>query len=336
MSGRKIRTDDESVLGIWILDFGFVSDFVLRISDLFDESRSAEYLMNLLPILLVWPLLAGLAVGLAAEESQPVPLNPQKTVLLDRAGGKVLLKSEVCLREGLLEMLLCLKQTKEHESILTLDAKANVIHAGLLALGAESGTPAQFQPEYKPPTGQKIDVYVNWEDEQGKKHRVQAQEWIRHSTHRYFEAALSKVPDGVVIARDDESLRYDEMNSLLLWFGTMSEAQRTKFLAMSDDAAYRKAVQSLFEQSQRRGMKADFVFVGSAFRTLEDGTELYLAESGSVICVANFYDAMIDINIESSASNDDLLYEPATERIPPVGTPVTVELIPVREEKSEQ
>src|SRR5687768_1224783 len=36
-----------------------------------------------------------------------VPLNKQETVLLDRAGRRVLVKAKVVLREGLLEMLAC-------------------------------------------------------------------------------------------------------------------------------------------------------------------------------------------------------------------------------------
>lgn len=266
----------------------------------------------------------------AAEPAAPVPLNPKGTILLDKPNGRLLLKADVVLREGLLEMFLCPKQTKEHESIVSLDGKMYVIHAGLLALGAEPGSPVQFRPEYKPPRGQKIDIYVNWKDDEERSHRVRAQQWIRKATHRYFEAPLDRVPEGVVLNDGDDSLRYDMMNSLLLWFGTMSDEKKRELLEMSDDEEYRKAVTSLHEQGVYREMQADFVFVGSAFRQLEDGNELYLAEAGSGICVANFFDAMIDINQESSASEaEGLLFEPYTERIPAVGTEVTIELIPV-------
>ena len=63
-------------------------------------------------------------------------MNKQETVLLDAEGKRLVLKGEVCLREGLLEMLVCLKQTKEHESILSVATKAQTVHAGLLALFA--------------------------------------------------------------------------------------------------------------------------------------------------------------------------------------------------------
>jgi hypothetical protein len=271
----------------------------------------------------------------AAPATEPVPLNKQGTILLDKPGGKLLLKTTLCLREGVLEMLICPRQSKEHESILTLDGKAQVIHAGLLALGALPGHPARFQPDFVPPKGQKIDIFLNWKDADGKPHRRRAQEWVRHATYRYFEAPLEEVPSGVELGKGDHSLRYDPAVKMLLFFGTMSEMQQKEFLAMSADSPYQKAVRSLYEQGQPRQMEANFVFAGSGFAPLNDGTEVYLAEAGSMVCVANFGDALIDINMKSTASNDaGLLFEPWTERLPPVGTEVTVELIVVPEPAS--
>ncbi|WP_437201767.1 YdjY domain-containing protein [Planctomicrobium sp. SH664] len=274
------------------------------------------------------------AGNLSAEDPKaaPIALNPEGTVLLDREHKKVLLKTTVCLRVGVLEMFLCPSKTKEHESILSIDAKAAVIHAALLAAGAKPGRPVRYQPKYQPPLGQQIDVYVNWIDENKKPQRRRAQEWIQSATRRYFEVPLESVPAGVKLDEGDDSLRYDTMNKRLLWFGTLSAEQKKKLDAMSDNDDYRKAVQQIFDESQPRQMQATFVFAGSSFRKLEDGREVYLAEVGSVICVANFPDAMIDVNIESTASNDSgLLFEPWTDRVPPLGTEVTVELIPVED-----
>lgn len=291
----------------------------------------------LLPSAMLWCLvcssgpLAAQEKTAVAEPPAPVALNPEQTVLLDKPNQRLLLKAEICLREGVLEMLLCGAQTKEHESILTIHAQAHVIHAGLLALGAKPGRPVQFQPEYKPPQGQRIEIFVSWKDEHGKLQRRRAKEWVRHVTYRYFDAKLSKVPPGVVLDQtSDDGLRYDEMNQLLLFFGTMSNEQRDTFLAMSPDPEYQQAIKKMHQESQSKQMAAHFVFAGSMISKLEDGTNYYLAEGGSYICVANFADAMIDVDIESSASDSrGRSFEPWTERIPPVGTPVTVELIPV-------
>jgi len=263
------------------------------------------------------------------QAAEPVALNPQQTVLMDRDHGRLILRGTVCLREGLLEMFLCKKQTKEHESIVTLDADASIIHAGLLALGAQPGSPVRFRPEFKPPTGQKIDIIVHWQAADGTMQKAKAQDWIRQATFRYFEAPLKKVPDGVVIDGGDGTLRYDALNELLLWFGHMTEEKKQELLTMSADEAYQKAVKAMFDESQIRPMKADFVFAGSGFIVDDQGQRHYQAEGGTVICVANFGDAMIDINVESSNRDDQgRSYEPYRERVPEVGTPVEVHLIP--------
>jgi len=271
-----------------------------------------------------------------------VPLNKSGTVLLDAKGKRVLLKSKVVLREGLLEMLLCLKQTKEHESILAVDAKAYVIHTGLVALGAKTGKPVEFTPEFKPPSGQKIDIFVAWTDKKGKQHREPAQSWIRHVTRRFYGEPLDRLPKGVTIPEESD-LRYDERNRELSWYGQMSAKQRDELLKLSDDEQYRKAIQSFYKRGRSRQMQADWVFVGSGFYVDEStGEKYYQAEGGDVICVANFSTAMIDVAIKSTASGEsNLLFEPYTERVPPLDTDVTVELVPVfkdqeKEAKGEQ
>ena len=270
--------------------------------------------------------------GRAAEKL--VPLNKSGTVLLDAKGKRVLLKSKVVLHEGLLEMLLCLKQTKEHESILAVDAKAYVIHTGLVALGAKTGKPVEFSPKFKSPTGQKIDIFVAWTDKKGKLHREPAQTWIRHVTRRFYGEPLKRLPKGLKIPEESD-LRYDERHRELSWFGQMSAEQRDDLLKLSDDPQYRKAIQAFYKRGRSRQMQAEWVFVGSGFYVDETtGEKFYQAEGGDVICVANFPTAMIDIAIESSATGEsNLMFEPYTERIPPLGTDVTVELVPVFKEK---
>jgi hypothetical protein len=261
----------------------------------------------------------------------PVPLNKDGTVLLDKKGKRVLLKTHVALRQGALEMFCCLKQTKEHESILSLDSKAYVVHAALLALEAKPGTPVRFNPDYQPPTGQRIAIFVNWTDEKGKSHRVPAQSWVRQSINRYRIAKMESLPEGLSLPKNTE-LRYDKKLKELSWYGPMTEKQKREFLALSDDKAYRAAIDSFYDQSQPREMKADWVFTGSGiFNDEETGKEYYLAEDGDLICVANFASATIDVAAASSAQNEERLFEAYTDRIPPKDTPVTVELIPVAE-----
>lgn len=84
-------------------------------------------------------------------------------------------------------------------------------------------------------------------------------------------------------------------------------------------------------------LSTDWVFPGSGFaENPEDPKKpIYLANQGDVICLANFNTAMLDLPIESSQQAGDLLFVPWTDRIPPVGTKVTV-VLEVAEEKGEK
>jgi hypothetical protein len=258
-----------------------------------------------------------------------VPLNKEGTVLLDAKNKKLIVQSEVVFREGMLEMLLCKKNTKEHESVLAFDGKAYILHAGLVAIGLEPGKPLAFMPDFTPPSGPKLKIEMVWTGEDGKEHREDARRWIRHSIHRYFGEPLEALPAGLTLPKDG-NLRYDPVNKELSWYGPMTEKQRDDYLALSKDPSYRKAVGSFFDRTREKEMEADWVFAGSGFATDEsDGHKVYLAESGDVICVANFPSAMIDVAQKSSAEGQEsLLYEAWTERVPPVGTPVRLEITP--------
>lgn len=131
--------------------------------------------------------------GTAADDPRPQPSVEQE---LPEAGSKlvklakdydvwidpvrklVVVDGEVAMREGPLEMFACPKLTKEHESAVTVNCKAQFIHAGLLAVGVEPGHPVKFDPEYVAAAGPIVDIWVLWEDDKGR-HKMRAQEWIK-------------------------------------------------------------------------------------------------------------------------------------------------------------
>jgi hypothetical protein len=77
-------------------------------------------------------------------------------------------------------------------------------------------------------------------------------------------------------------------------------------------------------------MTHDWVFAGSGFWTDEEtGKRYYMAEQGDLICVSNFTTATLDVPIESSQSNEGLLFEANPDRIPEAGMPVRLVLKPV-------
>ena len=84
-------------------------------------------------------------------------------------------------------------------------------------------------------------------------------------------------------------------------------------------------------------MTAKWVFAGSGFWTDErTGKRYYQAEAGDFICVSNFSTAMLDIPVESSQDNAELLFVANTKAIPPLGTPVRLVLTPKLEKKGEK
>jgi len=81
-----------------------------------------------------------------------------------------------------------------------------------------------------------------------------------------------------------------------------------------------------------QALSFDWVFAGSFMRENpldKNGPPLYGANSGDVICVSNFEDAMLDLPVASTSDNSDLEYEAWTDRIPVPLTKVTVILEPV-------
>lgn len=206
------------------------------------------------------------------EPFAPPPKLPRLAkdfdIWLDSERKVVIVDGKVVLREGQLEMFACPKQTKEHESIVAVNCKAQFVHAGLLALGAEPGTPVQFDPKYQPASGPTVEVTVIWKDDKGE-HKVRAQEWI----------------------------------------------QQTK---------------------TGKPLEYPFVFAGSGFHVDEvSGVKYYLADGGDFICVSNFTSAMLDLPVPSSQQNNSLNFRAFTERIPPIGTPVRLELAPKLMDKKE-
>ena len=109
-----------------------------------------------------------------AQAARP-PLNlPGMTVNV--AERYVDIEATVCLDEGMLELVACTKGSKEHESIVAVQATPMHIHTALLVLGATNGHPAIRQPHEPPdvgwidvpPEGDPIEVFLVLPDAAGQ------------------------------------------------------------------------------------------------------------------------------------------------------------------------
>jgi hypothetical protein len=97
-----------------------------------------------------------------------------------------------------------------------------------------------------------------------------------------------------------------------------------------------KAQDWVRQGKSKKPMKQPWVFAGSTFsKDPTSGKEFYMAEGGDFICVSNFTSAMLDVPMESSDSNEGLLFEANPEKIPILGTPVRLALTPKLEKGKE-
>ncbi len=115
---------------------------------------------------------------LFAEPKECKSLHPTNRVWINRDEQIVLLDGVIAQREAMLEMFACPSQTKEHESVVSVFAKSQLVHTALLAIGAKPGAPASFEP-FKPASGTTVRVYVLWFDDKGEPQATIAQKWVR-------------------------------------------------------------------------------------------------------------------------------------------------------------
>ncbi|MCR9118702.1 MAG: YdjY domain-containing protein [bacterium] len=78
----------------------------------------------------------------------------------------------------------------------------------------------------------------------------------------------------------------------------------------------------------KKPLDLDWVFAGSGFWTDKRGVTHYQGDAGDFICVSNFPTATLDLPVESSQVNDNLLFEVNVDLVPVRGTPIRLILKP--------
>jgi hypothetical protein len=87
-------------------------------------------------------------------------------IWIDMKNKQVVLGGYICVNAGALEMFACPAGTKEHESVVGVNAYASEMHAALLAVGAKPGSPCSWDEDsFTPASGSKIDIDLRWRDE---------------------------------------------------------------------------------------------------------------------------------------------------------------------------
>ncbi len=188
-------------------------------------------------------------------------IHESQEIWIDLKNKSVIAGGVISLRRGGLEMFICPLRTKEHESVIAVNALSSEIHRALLVLGTNPGRPVQWHPEYRAAHGPRIQIEVLWEE------------------------------NGKIIKRNGRDMVRDFKS--------------------------------------KKPLQTDWVFGGSQiFTDPDDGTKIYYGDGGELACLSNFSTATMDLPIQSTNSNDDLLYEAFTENIPSPGTKVYVIFAP--------
>jgi hypothetical protein len=214
---------------------------------------------------------------------------PGLTVNLDER--YVDLDATVCLDQGFLELIACTKGSKEHESIVAVDARPQHVHAALLLLGASSGHPTmqrQIGEEnprwiHLPAKGDPIVVSLVIRNREGEHIVHPISDFVMH-----IDDADSQ-PTRAIPAGGDEGEPADE----------------------NDPTQLPKA----------------FIFAGSLVINGEDGSREYLADrSGHVISVVTFGDEVLCLPGMHTADNAGLVWQLNPQLLPAVGTQVKLRL----------
>jgi hypothetical protein len=116
-----------------------------------------------------------------AEHGKCVEYAPH--VSIDWSVPQVEVDAKVVLRDGLIELLACSMNTKEHESILVTPARPLRIYEALRLIGLEPGRPVSYDAANDkaiPPTGQRLALDIIYHDENGEQ-TIVPHEWMANS-----------------------------------------------------------------------------------------------------------------------------------------------------------
>jgi len=201
----------------------------------------------------------------AAPAPEVTTIKTLPGIVVDLKAKEVRLEGTVCLQKGALELLVCSKGTREHESIVVVQAKPSHVTFALALVGLGHGQPG-YRTEsgaFSPPAGAAVDILVRFSRQaaDGKAETVEVPAW-----------------------------------KLLRPSGSQSDLEQP----------------------------LQWVYVGLA------GKEDLVASDreGTVVCLSNFAEAVLDVPFASTDVNADLLYEANPRIVPAVGTPVEVILRP--------
>ena len=116
--------------------------------------------------------------------------------------------ANICLSEGVLELILCTDNSKEHESIFCTSARPLHIHTALLLMGSKPGNPAMKRVQQKKdvrwvsvdPTGDEIIVSVVFSDKDGVIREYPISDFVSPQSEAVAVKEKKQFPDNFIFA----------------------------------------------------------------------------------------------------------------------------------------
>lgn len=153
-----------------------------------------------------------------AAAGEPAPLHPLKklsdheyqlgSIVIDKARHEIRFPAAVNMNDGLVELLLCTKYGKTHESVFVTRAKPIHIQTALLLLGARAGR-MRYEPDAdRVPEGDRFAILVRVGDQPARR----AEDFVWHDKHGRPMAKTdwtftgSKIAEGQFAADVDGSI----------------------------------------------------------------------------------------------------------------------------------
>ena len=119
-----------------------------------------------------------------AANAAPVVLRPFAGIVVRLDEATVEVQAWSCLEAGWLEQIACAPNSREHESLVVVEAPPSEIHAALLLAGFEPGSPGMWSYvddalQLTQPTGDRLDVLVRYENAAGDTIQEPMSAWIQ-------------------------------------------------------------------------------------------------------------------------------------------------------------
>lgn len=182
------------------------------------------------------------------QEPTEVKTGELPHIKIDLVKKTIDIDAKVVLREGeWLELLACTVNSKEHESVLAIEALPSHVHFALLMLGLEPGAPMRWvkkdkdKYEIRQGYGPKVAVTLRYEKD-GKPVEVPANEWIIDQKKKEKLASNIWLFTGAEFQKfDDKEVYAADVNGTaitIVSFGDDLLARATDMTDRTDDATW--------------------------------------------------------------------------------------------------